>query len=676
LIQKSPEYDIPAQRRTEYRVAYDDNFFYVAIVAFDSTNHVVSTLKRDIGFWDGDGVGVVLDPLNRATSGFMFATGPHGVQTDVAVGGGSGPQFYDGNWDNRWFVETSILKDRYIVEMAIPFKTLRYESNKDVWGINFFRNNKKLNCSSMWAKIPRQFWFIDLGYTGKLQWDEAPKKTSNNIALIPYINTNSFTDFEEKTDPEFGLNVGVDAKVALSPTLNLDLTVNPDFSQVEVDQQVTNLTRFSIFLPERRTFFLENSDIFTRFGNPLVRPFFSRRIGLDEDGRAVPIRYGGRLSGNISSSTRIGLLNVQTKGTDDQLAQNYSTAVVNQRVFGRSQLKAMFINRQGILNGEFQSEDYGRNGVFEFNYANKEGTIEAWTGYQHSFKEGISADNFTHSIGAAYAGKVISAVFDWTKVGTNYFADVGFVNRIENYDALRDTTIRLGFNTLYMPFSVEIWPKNPKGINRHAIDTETLFVLDPEFKFVERNIGINYRQAYSNSSSLSIGYENNETDLRFPFSFTDDTPLPVGRYEHHRFGISYDSDERKLFQYFIEASTGGFYNGNLNQLSLSINYRRQPWGSFGIGFEYNKLKFPEPYGEQTILAFSPRAEISFHRNLFWTTFMQYNTQLDNFIINSRLQWRFAPMSDLFFVYTDNYAVENFGPKNRAFVLRFNYWLAL
>ena len=195
--QKSPKDDIKAVLKTEMMVSYDDNFLYVAAICHDSTNHVITTLKRDVGFWDSDGVGIVLDPLNQATSGFMFGTSPYGVQTEVLLGGGSGSENYNAQWDNRWFVETKRYQDRWTVEMAIPFKTLRYEEERTTWGINFIRNDKKNNRIDGWARIPIQFWMIDLGYTGRLQWDEAPKKTKGNIAIIPYMTGSYNQDFEE-----------------------------------------------------------------------------------------------------------------------------------------------------------------------------------------------------------------------------------------------------------------------------------------------------------------------------------------------------------------------------------------------------------------------------------------------------------------------------------------------
>ncbi len=674
--QKNPKDNIKAVLKTEMRLTYDDEFLYVSATCFDSTNHIITTLKRDVGFWDGDNIGVVIDPLNEASSGFLFGTNPYGVQTDVACGGGTGREHYSGEWDNRWFVETQIAHDRWTVEMAIPFKTIRYKVGKTTWGINFFRTDKKNNRQDVWAQVPRQFWFIDMGYTGRLEWDASPKKTSGNIAVIPYVNTNSFKDFEGDTPTDYNFDVGLDAKIALTSSLNLDLTVNPDFSQVEVDQQVTNLTRFSIFLPERRTFFIENSDMFSNFGIPIARPFFSRRIGLDGDGQAVPITYGARITGNVTSSTRIGLMNVQTKETVDQLAQNYSTAVFNQRIFGRSQIKGIFVNRQAREDGEFSDTDYGRNAGLEYQYQSNDGKWTGWGGYQHSFRKGIKEDNYFTTFGGEYSGKVLNAVFDWTRVGTNYFADVGFVNRVNNFDAVRDTTIRLGYNTLFAPVNLRFIPESSSYLNAHSIATESFWTFDPDFKFVERSIFAGYRQEYKNGSSFRIGLENNEIDLRFPFSFTGGEPLPVGRYQHNRIGFNYQSDERKLLQFEIEANTGGFYNGTLHQVSTEIGYRTQPWGVFGLEIEYNQLSFPEAFGETTIWAFSPKVEISFNRNLFLTTFLQYNTQADNFNINTRFQWRFAPMSDVFLVYTDNYMVDMFGPKNRSLVLKVNYWLVI
>ena len=175
--QKQPRNDVKAVLKTEVRATYDDDFIYFGAICYDSGTHVVPTLKRD-QFFSGDGFAVVLDPLNQATSGFLFGTNPYGVQTDVLLAGGTGRENYNGDWDNRWFVEVQRYQDKWIVEMAIPFKTLRYDASIPTWGINFCRNDKKNNRLNSWTQIPIQLWMIDLGYTGRMEWDQPPKKTN------------------------------------------------------------------------------------------------------------------------------------------------------------------------------------------------------------------------------------------------------------------------------------------------------------------------------------------------------------------------------------------------------------------------------------------------------------------------------------------------------------------
>ncbi|MEM9916647.1 MAG: DUF5916 domain-containing protein [Bacteroidota bacterium] len=674
--EKDPRDDRHALRKTEASLTYDDQYLYVGITCYDSTNHVIRTLKRDVEYWDSDGVAVILDPVNEASYGFMFGSNPLGVQMEAILGGGSGSGNWNNNWDNKWWTETKQYDDRWTVEMAIPFKTLRYESGEKSWGINFLRNDKKHNEFHVWAAVPRQFWGIDLGYAGQLVWDEAPKKVNGNFSLIPYGTLSVNKDFEAPGDPQFKANAGLDAKVAVTSSLNLDLTLNPDFSQVEVDEQVTNLTRFSIFLPERRTFFQENSDIYSRFGIPPARPFFSRRIGLDEDGAPVPVLFGARLSGNLTKNLRLGLMNMQTQSTREQFAQNYTAAAFNQRVLKRSTIKAMFINRQAFQEGEFSGTDYGRNASFEFNFQDQAGKWEGWTGYHHSFKHNIDEKNVFWNAGTAYSGRNMSFVLDWVNVGENFFADVGFINRIDNYDAQRDTTIRVGYRLLFWPISFEFYPKDHPSIRAHNFGVENATFLNPDYQLTDQETEFNYFIVFHNSSNVGVSANWNRINLRYPFKFTEGEPLPVGWYNFSSVGLRYESDERKRFVYELGAEYGSFYNGNRTTARVELLYRQQPWGNFGARLEFNQLDFPDPYGNERLWLIGSRIEINFSKNLFWTTFLQYNTQADNFNVNSRLQWRFAPMSDFFFVYTDNYAVENFGPKTRALVMKMSYWLTL
>jgi hypothetical protein len=504
------------------------------------------------------------------------------------------------------------------------------------------------------------------------------------FSLIPYV-TSSAREARVDNEPVKGsFNAGFDAKVALSSSLNLDLTVNPDFSQVEVDQQVTNLTRFNIFFPERRTFFLENDDLFSGYLYEEIRPFYSRRIGLDNEGNAIPILAGARLTGNVDKKTRIGLLNVQTEKKGAFAAQNYTAFSAHRRLLKRSLLKGYFLNRQSIQSERQKLEEpldaFGRNAGVEGVFINESGSWMAWGGYHLSWKPGVeNKDNRIENAGFLYNERRRSTnyniVVDYNKVGTRYYADMGFLARIENYDAARDTVIRLGWKQLYAVPEIAFFTKGK--IQQHRFGAENFVVFNPEGSLNERLLRLRYFMEFRNTSSFRFRWDNRDVRLLFATAFTSAVPLPAASYVFNQFNTEYESDSRKTFVYTASFRVGKFYSGDYQQYRAGITYRRQPWGNFSLNVEKNIIQFPEPYGKADLFLIAPRIEINFSNTLYWTTFLQYNTQRNNFNINSRLQWRYKPMSDLFIVYTDNYFSDPlFKNKNRALVLKANYWLNL
>ena len=677
--QKSPVDTGRAQRQTVASMTYDNNFLYIGIINYDTSFYVIQTLKRDVDPGKSDGVGIVLDPVNAKTNGFLFAVNPYNVQAEdllSATGGGE----INFSWDNKWFSQTTRYKDKWIVEIAIPFKTLRYEAGKTKWGINFVRADLKNNEYSTWTHVPVNLQFYDFGYTGSLLWDASPPLPGRNVSVIPYITGSVSANPEdgEKSDGEF--NPGFDAKIALSSKLNLDLTVNPDFSQVEVDKQVTNLTRFNIFFPERRTFFIENADLFANYGIPPIRPFYSRTIGLDKDGNRIPIYAGARLSGNLDNRTRIGILTMQTGKKGDFPAQNYSAISVSRSFLKRSIIKAYYMGREAFMSEQKKKDNpldrYGRNTGFEIGYNNNNGNFQTWYGFHQSWKYGIHTNDHYMYGGASYSVRKFKIVVNSDYVGTNYYTDMGFVQRIENYDAVLDTSIRLGFKDLFTDATYTIFRKHGK-ISTDKINFNNYIIWNPDRSFNERSTTLRYIFNLKNTSELSIQLINQDVHLLFPTSFTDYDPLPKGNYKFSQLGLKYQSDGRKKFIVEGGFQRGGFYNGRLHQYLLGFKYRVQPWGNFSVAFEQNGLKFPAPYGKRTLFLIAPRIEINFSNSLFWTTFIQYNTQRNNININSRFQWRYKPMSDIFLVYTDNYFSDPFlKNRNRAIVFKMNYWLNL
>ncbi|MGI9545498.1 MAG: DUF5916 domain-containing protein, partial [Cyclobacteriaceae bacterium] len=479
----------------------------------------------------------------------------------------------------------------------------------------------------------------------------------------------------EAGDPkDIDARVGVDAKVAITSGLNLDLTINPDFSQVDVDEQVTNLNTFNVRFPERRLFFLENSDLFSDFGIPPMRPFFSRRIGLDDDGNTIPILYGVRLSGNLNKDLRVGVMNMQTKEVGDVFGENYTSVTFHQRVLARSVVKGYLHNRQAYTSGEFQNKDYNRIAGLEFSYRSLDGRWQSFGGYGLSFSEGLKSENYFYNAAVGYDDRNISVYANVAGVGNNYVADMGFIPRIQHRDDARDTTLVIGFHHWFSRFAYTFYPENSNGIISHRAGIRNVLDVTVDNDLIGNDIQLDYEVKFTNTAEFQLELNHEDANLLFPFGFTDSEPLPADDYHFNYMSAEYKSDRRKRFEFEARFQYGGFYNGTRVQYALNLKYRVQPWGNFGINFEQNNLKFPDLYGKETLFLLGPKAEINFSRNLFWTTFIQYNTQRDNFNINSRFQWRFLPLSDIFIVYTDNYAVDHWGPKNRGLVLKINYWL--
>ncbi len=665
--------------QTTVKITYDDDFIYLGVECYGKGPFLVQSLKRDSdSFWNGDAFAVVFDPVNERTNGVIFGVNPGGVQTEALITGeparrGGQLSGYNKAWDNKWYTQASVTENGWTAEMMIPFKSLRF-GRKGHWGINFIRVDAQNNANHSWAPVPIQFYGTDLGYLGQLIWDKPPRNEKGNISLVPYLLGNTYKDYKSKSDLSQSFALGMDAKIAINSNLNLDLTVNPDFSQVDVDEQQTNLTTVNLRFPERRLFFLENSDIFSNFGTN-AKPFFSRKIGLDDDGNTIPIIYGARLSGNLNKNLRIGLMNTQTQ-EQELPGNNYSSFALHQRILKRSVLRGYFHNRIGYTDGSVQEDNFSRIGGLEFNYSSENSKWRVVTGYGLAFSNENQNENHLFNLFGGYGGRAFNVMVNISGLGDNYINDFSLIPRQKHYDALEDTTYILGFNHWWATMGYKFYPKNT-FINQHGFSLTTNGDRTAtSSELIQDKHQLSYKFLMKNTSALDLSYAHEGVNLLYPFGFTDNEPLPAQLYRFDYGQIKYMTDKRREIKLTFGFRYGSFYNGTRTEFSLAVDYRVQPWGNFSLNFVQNDLEFPGNYGTEQLLLFGPKAEINFSKNFFWTTFMQYNTQSDNFNINSRLQWRYMPMSDLFIVYSDNYMVEHFGPRNRGLVLKLNYWFNL
>ncbi|MFC2176132.1 DUF5916 domain-containing protein [Bacteroidota bacterium] len=667
-----------SETRTEVMLTYDDKNLYVGAVCHDpiAGKYVIQSLKRDFSFPISDAFAIFIDPFNDGANGFSFSVNPLGVQREGVLENG-GVYGVTTAWDNRWFSEVKIENGKWTLEMRIPFKSIRYKSDISEWGINFSRNDLKQNESSTWSWVQRGQNVANLAYTGKLIWDAPPKKAGGNISLIPYGIVGVNHDYEVEKKTKIPWNLGLDAKVAITSSLNLDLTIRPDFSQVEVDRQVTNLSRFSLFFPEQRQFFIENNDLFARFGTGSIRPFFSRRIGLS-NGQVVPILGGFRLSGKVNQNWRIGFMSMQTEGGVPQglASQNFTVAAVQRRVFKRSNIGLIFINKQAFDDFKPQWSAYNRLLGLDFDLASADGK---WTGkafYHHTFSPKDEAFVGANATSLSYNSANLSVNWNHEYVNKNYNPEVGFVPRVSRFNPEIGKVEKHTYVRLQPSVGYKFFPKNGKVVNWHGPELYYDGFFSERFEETDRQIYLSYKFKFVNTSYLEFGYNEYFTKLFYDtdVTFTNQKAISKGGYHYRDAYLFYKTNVRKRLTGSASANVGSYYNGTKFTSNLTIGYRAQPYAILSIAYDQNQIWLPR--GKRASLhLIGPKFEFSFTRSIFFTTFFQYNTQADNFNINARFQWRFKPMSDLYLVYTDNYD-QTLSVKNRAVVLKLIWWITL
>ena len=451
FVQITPDEGQPATERTAVHVIYTSDTLFFGVVCYDRnpSSIIVADSRRDSDLRETDSFQIILDTFLDQQNGFVFGTNPVGIEYDAQVtneGQGSGSfgrsagrpgqgrqQRGAGgglnlNWDGSWQVRAKASEIGWTAEFAIPFRTLRYPpGNSQTWGINFQRNIRRRNETSFWAQLPRQFNLYRLSLAGELTGLELPEQ--RNLKLIPYVLSEAL-----QSDPNLPnsrtlskTEWGGDLKYSITPGLTLDATVNTDFAQVEVDEQQINLDRFNLFFPEKRPFFLENAGLFAVGIPGQTEVFFSRQIGIGPNGEIVPIRAGGRLSGNVSS-LNVGLLNMQTGAVEGLTpGNNYSVIRLRRDLRNRSNIGGIFVNRQAT--GERSGEkDYNRSYAVDGRFGiGQNGLISGFAAVTET--PGVNSDQHAFNLAGNYNSEAWRLRGGYTEVGNNFNPEVGFLTR-------------------------------------------------------------------------------------------------------------------------------------------------------------------------------------------------------------------------------------------------------
>jgi len=676
--QMFPTDSLRSTNSTTVKLLFDDTHIYIGAKAIGiGADFMVSSLKRDFSARSNDNVTFLFDTFRDGQNAFLFGVNAYGVQREglisdrgVAISG------FNLTWDIKWLAESTINGDSFTIEIAIPLNSIKYPEGSQRWGFQSYRYDMQSNERSSWSPVPQNQIPVNLGFLGELVFEKPLSKNKTPLYLIPYTNILSSNDFSANPTSN-SITLGGDLKIAVGNGLNLDVTLNPDFSNVEVDNIITNLTRFEISLPEKRQFFIDNGDLFGNFGGSREAiPFFSRRIGIakDPDGNTIQnnILGGIRLSGKLDENWRIGFLSIQNQeDLNNQITSNNNAMFALQRkIFNQSQIGAFIVNRESVKDYEFLKDEDRYNRVIGLDY-NLNSANNRWTGkfYTHkSFQPDDNEGNLSSGGSIAYNTRIWQFSSKLIYVDQDFRSDLGFIPR----SGIIKTGIS-GGRTFY--------PKKGK-INSHSIQLSdySWYQKSLDYQKTDHNRRLEYTMELKKQDQLAFTIRDQYIFLSSAFDPTrseNGIPLPSDEgYNFNEWSLEYQSNVARLFNFSSEVSYGSFFNGTRFSVKGTTQFRVQPKLAMSLLWDYNQIRLPNPYPSANIILVSPKIELTLNKKLFWSTLVQYSNQTENLGINSRLQWRFAPLSDLFLVYNDNYYTREFGPVYRSINLKLTYWLSL
>ena len=655
-----------AENQTTVKLFHNGEYLYVSATYNDSTSETqVSSLKRDIPIGLSDGFVMLIDTQNQEQNAYYFSVNAYGTLIDGLVERINEGFDFTTSWNAVWNAKTHINGTQKQYEMAIPLKALNYNKGDTVFGIQFYVRDIKKNAWTILKNVKRNYRLFDLRFTEKFNIEALPNIATSRFAVTPSLTVNYENDVTSKTK-ETMIKPSLDVQYNVSSSLKLDATINPDFSQIDVDQQVTNLTRFSIFFPERRNFFLENSDLFSNLGVVGVNPFYSRRIGATND-----IQFGLKLSGNLSSKTRIGVLNVQTDEENDVASQNYGVVVAEQQLSKNFTTTGYVINRQETKKFDFIN-DFNRVVGLNLNFKSDDNKWIGLLNYGKSLNDGISGNNNFYNAGVWFNKRGLNWNTSIRKLEKNYITDVGFTPRLYNYDALNEVVVREGYTQTSSGIEYEKFYEKSTWLNSiRFINYGLNNYFDEEGKLSQSQHFYNSALFFKNLSAVYFVINYDYIDLKYGFDpLGNGNSLTPNIYRFGTLKVGYNSANNQKLRYRVNVRKGNYYSGKRTTGGVYLNYQLLPFANLEASYDINKIDLNE-LGEETFHLARFTGEIFFNNRLNWTTYVQYNTQADNFNVNSRLQWEYKPLSYVYLVVSDNFN-QDIVRKNWGVAFKMNY----
>ena len=684
FVQREPFQGEPATEQTFVQVVYTDDTLYIGIRALDSdpSGVIAKDMQRDGsgrgGFRGGrlesdDSVVILLDTFHDRRNAFYFETNPLAARVDALITDEGRDRNFE--WDGVWNAAARRTEEGWSAELEIPFNTLRFNPDNDTWGLNVRRMIRRKSEEVNWAPIMRDADMYRVSQYGQLT-NMAVGNPSRNLRIKPFATASGDEGVTTDVGDVAGdTQIGLDLRWGVTDSMTFDLTVNTDFAQVEADEQRVNLTRFSLFFPEKREFFLETAGIFEfggggrgggggGFRGPLLRVFHSRQIGIAR-GDEISIIAGTKLTGR-AGDWNIGLLNVQTAehefatDPDDPAAEsnfepstNWTVARIKRNVGARSSLGVILTNRQS------SGDDYNRVMGFDADL-NPNQNLNVSGYYTVSDNPGDDSENWAAGGGFNWRGPIWRFSASVDDIRENYTPEIGFVSR----RGIRRFNPQINYEP--RPGKVS-WIRSLTFEARNTVFTltdNTLETWNGSFRF----FGFRTMSGDWLSFSFNPKYER----LFEPFKIQDGIVIPAGEYTFHDWSFFANTSNGRAVSVFWRFSNGDFFDGTRRNSNITVNYRPSPHFRSETEWGYNDVDLPGGAFRTNVLR--QRFNVSFSPNLSVNSFIQYLDTQDLISMNTRFNWIYKPGADLFIVYNQNWT--DGGTQDRALIVKFTYLWAL
>ena len=664
FIRWRPNPGEPAIETTEVYFLYDDDNLYIGFICHDTEpdNIRINDLREDYSFFGNDGVAILIDSLNDDRSGFIFGTNPVGAKRDSQV---TNDSVYNWDWDGVWNVRSSRNDAGWIAEIAIPFKTLRFSgASIQEWGLNINRHILRASEESQWSPLPLRYTFSRVSLAGSLRGLENIRQ-GRNLKVKPYVITSFAQSRSRNFEWQDHYDGGVDLKYGLTPSLTLDATYNTDFAQVEADQQQVNLTRFNLFFPEKRDFFLENAGTFSfgsagfGAGGSLV-PFFSRRIGLSRRLTPVPILGGARVSGQAGRYD-IGFLAMKADKLDpledpniDPLAatpsNNFVVGRIKRNLLTNSWIGGLVTHRDSTDDGDY-NRVYGADARFQFF-----GRLNFDAYMLKSTTPGMSGEDQARRFGTSWVDDEVAVSAGYLTIQPNFNPELGFVRR--------DNMTQHDGSFAWRPLI-----RSGAAIRNLQFQTDVTYIQGAGSGEIEtRDHAIITGLEFWNGGHIRYTTTERFERLNRPFSIRSGTTIPGGDHSFREHSVSAASDPSRTISGNGSVNWGDFWDGDRTAfsgaLSLKPNYR------WGLDFNYIRNRVTLPDGSFTTDLMGARLIYGFNPFAFFNAFIQYDAEANRVSSNIRFNWTHSPLSDLYIVYNDTRDTDRGELVDRAFIVKF------